>query len=212
MSNGVSIGSIVTGCLLLVLTLISVTCGGVVMSKLTRPVAGVSIGFWGLYFIVPAVFSILAGVKKQSSLLPVALGTNILGIILAIVGLSSGAAFWVSLTHCIQFDTTSPDAKFSADHCCPKFYQNTCSNLVTARNGTAVVTIIFVFFAVITLVESIYGCIGTCYAPQTPTVIVSTVQPGSMVMTTQSYPAYNQQLPSCGEDQVFVDIKARSYD
>ena len=49
MSKGVSIGSIVTGCLLLLLTLISVISGRVVMINLTKPNAGVSIGLWGFY-------------------------------------------------------------------------------------------------------------------------------------------------------------------
>ena len=48
MSNGVSMGSIVIGCSLLVLILISVISGGVVVSKMTSP-AAVSIGFWGFY-------------------------------------------------------------------------------------------------------------------------------------------------------------------
>jgi hypothetical protein len=48
MSKSVSMGSIVIGCILLVLTLISVICGGVVTSKLTGR-AGFNIGFWGLY-------------------------------------------------------------------------------------------------------------------------------------------------------------------
>ena len=209
MSKGVSMGSIVSGCLLLVLTLISVVCGSVVMSKMTRPAAGVSIGFWGFYFAVPAVFSILAGVKKQSSLLPVALGADILGIILAIVGLSSGAAFWGSLTDCI--DNTSYDSHLSTHYCCTA-YRNTCSSLVTARNGTAVVTIIFAFSTLITLVGSIYGCIETCYAPQRHAVIVTTAQPGTMVMTAQSNPAYNQQPPPYGQGQVVVDTKARQHD
>ena len=49
MPKSVRMGSVVTGCLLLVLTLISVICGGIVMSKMTRPEGLVSIGFWGLY-------------------------------------------------------------------------------------------------------------------------------------------------------------------
>ena len=49
MSKGVSIGSIVTGFLLLLLTLISVNLGWVVMINLTEPDAGVSIGLWGFY-------------------------------------------------------------------------------------------------------------------------------------------------------------------
>ena len=49
LSKGISTGLIVTGCLLLVLTLISVICGGVVISKMKRPEGSVSIGFWGLY-------------------------------------------------------------------------------------------------------------------------------------------------------------------
>jgi hypothetical protein len=48
MSKSVGVGSIVIGCTLLVLTLISVISGAVAMSKLTSP-AAVSIGLWGLY-------------------------------------------------------------------------------------------------------------------------------------------------------------------
>ena len=48
-SKSVSMGSIVTGCSLLVLTSISVICGGVVMSRLTKNAAFVSVGLWGLY-------------------------------------------------------------------------------------------------------------------------------------------------------------------
>ena len=38
--------------------------------------------------------------------------------------------------------------------------------LMTVRHANAVVTIIFAFFASVTLVGSIYGCIGTCCAPK----------------------------------------------
>ena len=49
MSKSVRMGSVVTGCLLLVLTLISVICAGIVISKMKVPEVPVSVGFWGLY-------------------------------------------------------------------------------------------------------------------------------------------------------------------
>ena len=48
MSRGVGVGSIVIGISLLVLAFISLICGAVVVSKMTKP-AAVSIGLWGLY-------------------------------------------------------------------------------------------------------------------------------------------------------------------
>ncbi len=48
MSQSVSVSSMVIGCSLLVLTLISVICGGVAVSKMTRP-ADATVGLWGLY-------------------------------------------------------------------------------------------------------------------------------------------------------------------
>ncbi len=48
MSQGVGVGSIVIGISLLVLTLISIICGGVAIGKMSSP-AAVSIGFWGIY-------------------------------------------------------------------------------------------------------------------------------------------------------------------
>ena len=48
MSNSVSMGSIVIGSTLLVLTLISVISGGVVVNKLPGE-ADYSVGLWGLY-------------------------------------------------------------------------------------------------------------------------------------------------------------------
>ncbi|CAB4016165.1 ---NA---, partial [Paramuricea clavata] len=97
MSNGIRVGSITIGCSLLVLTFLSMICGIVAMSKMSTPVARASIGLWGLYFAIPGVFSVLAGYKKQSTLLAVALGTHVLGIVLAIVGLYFGASFWAIL-------------------------------------------------------------------------------------------------------------------
>ena len=49
MSRGVGVGSIVIGISLLVLTLISIICGGVAIGKLSSGHAGVSIGLWGIY-------------------------------------------------------------------------------------------------------------------------------------------------------------------
>ena len=72
MSKGVSIGSIVTGCLLLLLTLISVISGCVVMINLTEPEAGVSIGLWGFYV------STLSFTSKNSFAFCVRKQTNLL--------------------------------------------------------------------------------------------------------------------------------------
>ena len=49
MSKSVSVGSIVTGCLLLVLTLISVIFGCVVLSKEPTNATLGSLGLWALY-------------------------------------------------------------------------------------------------------------------------------------------------------------------
>ena len=49
MSNSVGVGSIVVGCLLLLLTLISVICGGVAISSFGGGAAASSIGLAGLY-------------------------------------------------------------------------------------------------------------------------------------------------------------------
>ena len=49
-------GLIVTGCSLLVLTLISIICGGVVISKVTIPKAIYNVGLWGhILFVLPLI-------------------------------------------------------------------------------------------------------------------------------------------------------------
>ena len=68
MSNGVGVGAIVIGCTLLVLTFISVVCGGVAMGKMTSP-AAVSIGLWGFYVSTQKI-STPDGKDKDSVLLP----------------------------------------------------------------------------------------------------------------------------------------------
>ena len=64
MSNGVGVGAIVIGCTLLVLTFISVVCGGVAMGKMTSP-AAVSIGLWGFYVSTQKYFEWNAGWQRQ---------------------------------------------------------------------------------------------------------------------------------------------------
>ncbi len=49
MSKSIGVGSIVVGCLLLLLTLISVICGGVAISSFGGREAASSIGLAGLY-------------------------------------------------------------------------------------------------------------------------------------------------------------------
>ncbi|XP_028402686.1 uncharacterized protein LOC114525508 [Dendronephthya gigantea] len=194
MSRGVGVGSMVIGISLLVLSLISLICGAVVVSKMTSP-AAVSIGFWGLYFIIPGVLSIMAGYKKISSLLGAALGTHILGIILGIVGLSIGAAFWTILSStCVNFSFRH--SPLNGDHCYCSYnneiidYPASCSDLETVRQASAAVTIIFSVFTIISFIGSIYGCIGTCCAPreQAGVVITTTQQPMAVGMNTQAYP------------------------
>ena len=41
-----------------------------------------------------------------------------------------------------------------------------CEDLDTIRSATAAVTIIYAIIAIVSLVGSIYGCIGTCCAPR----------------------------------------------
>ena len=52
MSKSVSMGSIVVGSLLLVLTLISVICGGVAVGKMRSSPAAATVGLWSLYVSV----------------------------------------------------------------------------------------------------------------------------------------------------------------
>ena len=137
----------------------------------------------------------------------VALGTHVLGIILAFVGMSAGAEFWASLdSDCVDGDADVYDYHPSYCYC---FYEGvswpgkllilfilstslnfslsvlqsrgilqamlkfnsvalldavSCSDLKTVREATGAVTIFFALFAIVTLVGSIYGCIGTCCA------------------------------------------------
>lgn len=49
MSKSVGKGSIVIGCLLLLLTFISVICGGAAMDKMRTTVVDVTVGLWTLY-------------------------------------------------------------------------------------------------------------------------------------------------------------------
>ncbi|CAB4027751.1 Hypothetical predicted protein, partial [Paramuricea clavata] len=150
--------------------------------------------------------------------LAVALGTHIIGTILAIVGMSIGAAFWAILA------STCADASYSTifnrDYCTclygndPQTYAASCSDLKTVREATGAVTIIFALYAIVTFVGSIYGCIGTCCAPREPTVIITTAQqPNTIVMTTaQAHSVYNQQPPPpygqpAGQGQMVIDSK-----
>ena len=191
-SRSVSKGLIVTGCSLLVLTLISIICGGVVMSKVTIPAAIYSVGLWGFYFAFPGVFCILAGVKKETSLLAVALGTNILGFMVANLGLFAGAVFWTELTSCVY------------KRYCLYDHKDIISDLKTVHNSNGAVTIVFAFFAVVTFIGSIYGCLGTCCA-QRSDEMVTTAQPNTMAMTTQSYPADSRQPLLHDDSQAVVD-------
>ena len=50
-----SISSIVIGCLLLMLTLISVVCGGLVVNNIIDPPAYARVGLWGLYVSIHKV-------------------------------------------------------------------------------------------------------------------------------------------------------------
>jgi hypothetical protein len=89
--------------------------------------------------------------------LAVALGTHVLGIVVAIVGMSTGAAFWAVLQasncgHSRSYDIYG------------RSYDINCSDLKTVREATGAVTIIFALYAIVTFVGSIYGCIGTCGA------------------------------------------------
>jgi hypothetical protein len=141
--------------------------------------------------------------------LAVALGTHVLGIILAIFGMSAGAEFWATLdSNCVyDFD---PSYGLTRDGYCSCFYEGgttdcklyilfilstslnfspisvlqsrgilqamlkfnsialldavSCSDLKTVREATGAVTIFFALFAIVTLVGSIYGCIGACCA------------------------------------------------
>ncbi len=56
MSQGVGVGSTVIGISLLVLTLISIICGGVAIGKMSSP-AAVSIGLWGIYVSEHSILS-----------------------------------------------------------------------------------------------------------------------------------------------------------
>lgn len=48
-SKGARVASIVIGCLLLALTLISVICGGVAIGKMQSTTVEVTVGLWTLY-------------------------------------------------------------------------------------------------------------------------------------------------------------------
>ena len=178
-----SISSIVIGCLLLMLTLISVVCGGLVVNNIIDPPAYARVGLWGLYFAVPGVFCIVAGVKKKPILFAIASGTNILGIILAIVGLF----FRILSSH---------------DDCYP---ETLCRNSETVDKASTAVILTFIMLACVTFIGSIHEAIGTCSALQEPAVVVSTVQPCRMEMTTQSNQAYNEPPPPYD----LVDIKTQ---
>ena len=52
MSKSVSVGSIVVGISLLVLTLICVICGGVAVGKMRSSPAAATVGLWSLYVSV----------------------------------------------------------------------------------------------------------------------------------------------------------------
>ncbi|CAB4043359.1 Hypothetical predicted protein [Paramuricea clavata] len=158
--------------------------------------------------------------------------------------MSAGAAFWATLdSNCIDGDNSydfDPSYGITTDGYCYCLYGGeswgyaaSCSDLKTVREATGAVTIFFALFAIVTLVGSIYGCIGTCCARREPaTVIVTTGQqpntimitaqahsasnqqppPNTVVMTTQAYPAYSQQPPPygqpAGQGQMVVDSKA----
>ncbi|CAB4045799.1 Hypothetical predicted protein, partial [Paramuricea clavata] len=107
--------------------------------------------------------------------LAVALGTHVLGIVLAIVGLSVGAAFWAILSSTCTDTSYSYGTyfRFNRDGYCSCYYSSSvetypasCSDLKTVREATGAVTIVFALFAIVTFVGSIYGCIGTCCAPR----------------------------------------------
>ena len=108
----------------------------------------------------------------------------------------TGTLLWAQLSGCIR------------NGFCP-FDDDGSTDFETMRNATGTVTIIFAILAVVSLVGSIYGCLGTCRLPQGPTVILTTAQPGTVVTATQSYPMYNQQPPPYGQHQVLVDTKVQ---
>ena len=104
--------------------------------------------------------------------LAVSLGTNILGIILAIVGLSIGAAFWAILSSTCVGSRLRSNLSFNDEQCYCYYdtkiviYPASCSDLETVRSANGAVTVIFIIIAIVTFVGSIYGCVGTCCAPR----------------------------------------------
>ncbi|XP_028402704.1 uncharacterized protein LOC114525522 [Dendronephthya gigantea] len=215
MSKGVSVGSMVFGCMLIVTTFISVVSGIVAMSKITRPYAA-SIGLWGFYFAIPAALSITAGYKKITTLMAVSLGTHILGIIIGIVGTWLAAIFWAILSSRCVFESHRT-YRFQQKECyCDHYtasFATKCSDLTTVRNATGAVTIMFALSSIICFVGSIYGCIGTCCSPREPVMVVTAgglQPPGTVVMTTgtqmTTYPTA-QAYPGVVQAQQYPGIQ-----
>ncbi|XP_028402694.1 uncharacterized protein LOC114525514 [Dendronephthya gigantea] len=200
MRKDVAVAAMVIGCTLLVLTVISVICGSVAMSKLSSPAAYVSIGIWALYFLIPSAFTFFGGYKKSKNLLSAAIGVNFFGVLFALVGMSLCAVFWTILeSNCVDgFKTVRfyhwYHYERQANECtCGNHQKHTysvsCSDLNTVREASGAVTIIFALLAITCFVGCIYGSIGTCCTQrqQTRTVFTTTTQQpaGTILMTTQ---------------------------
>ncbi|XP_028402695.1 uncharacterized protein LOC114525515 [Dendronephthya gigantea] len=217
MVMSVAKASTVIGCCQLLMTLVLLMCGSVAMANFENRFEA-SIGLWGFYFIIPAGLGIWAGYKKSTRGLVVALGTHLLGIIIALVGMTiTGVFLSILASDCYQ-DTSQSSlhgsnfidiVMTSDDEECtclydshPYTYPLPCSDLAVVRKATAGVTIAFVIITIISLVGSINGCLGTCCAPEQPATVVVTagnVQPGGPILMVATAPCEFIQQPVHGE-------------
>ncbi|CAB4042712.1 Hypothetical predicted protein, partial [Paramuricea clavata] len=101
----------------------------------------------------------------------VSIGANVVGILLAIAGLTYAAAVWAVLNHtCVTVNINGLILTEDACTCINDIYDNSkpvtyaasCSDLEGVRNASAAATILYVLLLILSFVGSILGCAGAC--------------------------------------------------
>ncbi|XP_046857208.1 uncharacterized protein LOC124450627 isoform X5 [Xenia sp. Carnegie-2017] len=191
MTRSTAIGSIVTGSILLGFAIIAVICGAISASKLSGRAAA-NTGLWSLYLAVPGILSIVAGVKKNSSVMAFALFFNIIAVIV------SSVASVVLIIIVILMNEVRSSGHYSCldvgDQCiCTSTsidysWNMKCDDIDTVYSVFVAVLVVYIILTIVTFTASIFGCMGTCCAPRDPVVVMTTGVPvhnaGAVVVTS----------------------------
>lgn len=161
--------SVAIGITELIFGVFAVICGVISMNMIGQH-TGTTVGLWAFYFAIPGIVCIVAGCKKDTRLIGISLGMNVIGVILNLFALVALIAFWLYLNHdCIGNVSRRGQG---TDMCRCRLLADSpddvikCSNLTVARNATVAAAVVYFVLLIACLAGSIFGCLGTCCAPQ----------------------------------------------